>query len=207
MRKNVKYILTTAVSWRMICPRDKSIFERGISNDYFIQNTYRLWLEANPHDAPYHRICVAKKGEFMPRTKKKITAQSKKPEPGRKANGMGSLRQIIRNGNAYWEGRFSVKDPETGKLKQHSVSGKNKTEVEKKLRKALVEAEEGTYVEPSKMTVGQTYYYRRRLCYGCSEAVQGSADRSTIKSRTRLAGRRICIHKSPGAASFSQHGL
>ena len=91
----------------------------------------------------------------MPRPKKKITAQNKKPEPGRKANGMGSLRQIIRNGNAYWEGRFSVKDPETGKLKQHSISGKNKTEVEKRLRKALVEAEEGTYVEPSKMTVGQ----------------------------------------------------
>ena len=91
----------------------------------------------------------------MPRPKKKITAQNKKPEPGRKANGTGSLRQIIRNGNAYWEGRFSVKDPETGKLKQHSISGKNKTEIEKRLRKALVEAEEGTYVEPSKMTVGQ----------------------------------------------------
>ena len=72
MRKNVKYILTTAVSWRMICPRDKSIFERGISNDYFIQNTYRLWLEANPHDAPYHRICVAKKGEIMPRPKQTV---------------------------------------------------------------------------------------------------------------------------------------
>ena len=55
MHKNVKYILTTAVSWRMICPHDKSIFERGISNDYFIQNTYRLWLEANLHDAPYQR--------------------------------------------------------------------------------------------------------------------------------------------------------
>lgn len=101
------------------------------------------------------RICVAKKGENMPRSKKKITAQNKKPEPGRAANGMGSLRQKTVKGNTYWVGRFSVRDSETGKLKQHSVSGKNKTEVEKRLRKALVEAEEGTYVEPSKMTVGQ----------------------------------------------------
>lgn len=155
MHKNVKYILTTAVSWRMICPRDKSIFERGISNDYFIQNTYRLWLEANPHDAPYHRICVAKKGEFMPRTKKKITAQSKKPEPGRKANGMGSLRQKTVKGNIYWEGRYSVTDPVTGKTKQRSLSGKTEVEVYKKLAKVQTDIEARTYIEPTKITVGQ----------------------------------------------------
>lgn len=71
---------------------------------------------------------MAKKGENMPRSKKKITPQNKKPEPGRKANGMGSLRQKIVKGNTYWVGRFSVRDPLTGKLKQHSVCDKDPTE-------------------------------------------------------------------------------
>ena len=72
----------------------------------------------------------------MPRTKKKITAQNKKPEPGRNANGMGSLRQKTVKGNTYWEGRYSVIDPVTGKTKQRSVSGKSEAEVYKKLAKS-----------------------------------------------------------------------
>ena len=91
----------------------------------------------------------------MPRKKKKITPQNKKPEPGRKANGMGSLRQKTVKGNTYWEGRFSVIDPLTGKVKQRSVSGKTEAEVYKKMAKAQTEINERTYIEPSKMTVGQ----------------------------------------------------
>lgn len=92
----------------------------------------------------------------MPRTKsKKITPSNKKPEARRKANGMGSLRQKTVKGQVYWEGRYSVTDPLTGQTKQRSVSGTDKTEVEKKLRKILVEIDEGTYAEPSKMTVGE----------------------------------------------------
>ena len=91
----------------------------------------------------------------MPRTKKKITAQNKKPAPGRRANGTGSIRQRTKNGKVYWEGRYSVKDPLTGDNIQRSVSGKTEGEVYKKLIKAQTEIEQGTYIEPSKMTVGE----------------------------------------------------
>lgn len=91
----------------------------------------------------------------MPRKKKKITSQNKKPEPGRKANGMGSLRQKTVKGNTYWVGRFSVRDPLTGKLKQHSVCDKDPTEAYNKLIQAQVEVNQGAYIEPSKMTVEQ----------------------------------------------------
>ena len=91
----------------------------------------------------------------MPRTKKKITAQNKKPAPGRRANGTGSIRQRTKNGKVYWEGRYSVKDPLTGDNIQHSVSGKTEGEVYKKLIKTQTEIDQGTYIEPSKMTVGE----------------------------------------------------
>ena len=91
----------------------------------------------------------------MPRTKKKITAQNKKPEPGRNANGMGSLRQITRKGKEYWEGRYSVKDQLTGKNIQRSVYGKTKAEASKNLSKVLLTIDEGTYVAPSKQTLGE----------------------------------------------------
>lgn len=91
----------------------------------------------------------------MPRTKKKITPQNKKPEPGRKANGMGSLRQKTVKGNTYWEGRYSVMDPLTGKSVQRSISGKDQAEVYKRLSKLQEEVDEGTYVAPSKQTLGE----------------------------------------------------
>ena len=91
----------------------------------------------------------------MPRTKKKITAQNKKPESGRNANGMGSLRQKTVKGNIYWEGRYSVIDPVTGKSVQRSIFGKDQAEVYAKMIKAQTEINEGTYIEPSKMTVGE----------------------------------------------------
>ena len=91
----------------------------------------------------------------MPRTKKKITAQNKKPESGRNANGMGSLRQITRKGKEYWEGRYSVKDQLTGKNIQRSVYGKTKAEASKNLSKVLLTIDEGTYVAPSKQTLGE----------------------------------------------------
>ena len=73
----------------------------------------------------------------------------------RKANGMGSLRQKTVKGNTYWVGRFSVRDPLTGKLKQHSVCDKDPTEAYNKLIQAQVEVNQGAYIEPSKMTVEQ----------------------------------------------------
>lgn len=91
----------------------------------------------------------------MPRPKKKITAQNKKPESGRNANGEGSVRQKTVKGHIYWEGRYSVTDPLTGKVTQRSVSGRSQNEVYKKLVKAQNEIEEGIYIAPSKMTVGE----------------------------------------------------
>lgn len=90
----------------------------------------------------------------MPR-KKKITPQIVEPAPGRKGNGMGSIRKKTVKGKTYWEGRYSVKDPLTGANIQRSVSGKTEAEVYKKLIKAQTEIEQGTYIEPSKMTVGE----------------------------------------------------
>ena len=88
--------------------------------------------EAKRMMRPYHNVSAwQQKGEVMPRTKKKITPSNKKPEPRRKANGMGSIRQKTVKGKVYWEGRYSVTDPLTGKIKQRSVSGTDKTEVEK----------------------------------------------------------------------------
>lgn len=55
----------------------------------------------------------------------------------------------------YWEGRYSVTAPLTGKMKQHAISGTNKIEIEKRLRKVLVEVDEGAYIPPSKQTPGE----------------------------------------------------
>lgn len=76
------------------------------------------------------------------------------------ASGGGSIRKktVMRNGKEYtfWEGRLTVGiDPGTGRQKQRSVSGKTQKEVAQKLRQLSVEVDNGTYQEPSKMTVGQ----------------------------------------------------
>jgi len=86
----------------------------------------------------------------MPRMKK----SSKEPAPGRKANGMGTIRQKTVKGHTFWEGRYSVKDPVSGKSVQRSVSGKTEAEVYSKMIKAQTEINEGTYIGPKKMTVG-----------------------------------------------------
>ena len=132
-------------------------FRRRPHHDKYFLQLFRLQLEllvANSHDAS--DLCQrGLEGGVMPRTKKKITAQNKKPEPGRNANGMGSLRQKTVKGNIYWEGRYSVADPVTGKSVQRSISGKDQAEVYAKMIKAQTEINKGTYIEPSKMTVGE----------------------------------------------------
>lgn len=75
------------------------------------------------------------------------------------AAGSGSIRKktTVKNGKAYtfWEGRITVGiDPKTGKQKQRSVSGKTKKEVAQKLRQLTTEIDQGTYQEPTKITVG-----------------------------------------------------
>ena len=78
----------------------------------------------------------------------------------RSAKGAGTIRKktITNNGKnyTYWEARYTVgTDPVTGKQIQRSVTGKSKTEVSQKLRQATVEIDQGTYVDPTKLTVNE----------------------------------------------------
>lgn len=67
------------------------------------------------------------------------------------AKGGGTIRQ---RSDGRWEARFTVgRDPGTGKQIQRSVYGKTQQEVRKKLQAACVAIDEGTYTEPSKLTL------------------------------------------------------
>ncbi len=69
------------------------------------------------------------------------------------SNGSGSIRQ---RSDGRWEARYVVGiDPATGKSIRKSIYGKTQKEVRQKLRAAVAAVDDGTYVEPSKMTVGQ----------------------------------------------------
>ncbi|MDP4120150.1 MAG: site-specific integrase [Bacillota bacterium] len=76
----------------------------------------------------------------------------------RNAQGAGSIRKktVISKGKeyTYWEARYTAGvDPGTGKQVQKSVSGKTQKEVREKLQAVSVTLNEGTYTEPSKLTV------------------------------------------------------
>ena len=76
------------------------------------------------------------------------------------AAGTGTIRKktITRKGKeyTYWEARYTEGyDPGTGKQIQRSVTGKTQKEVAKKLKEATAAIDAGTYIAPSKMTVGQ----------------------------------------------------
>lgn len=78
----------------------------------------------------------------------------------RGAHGGGTIRKktITRNGQpyTYWEARVTVgRDPGTGKQIQKSFSGKTQKEVREKMQAAAVDVNNSTYIEPSKLTVGQ----------------------------------------------------
>ena len=67
--------------------------------------------------------------------------------------GNGSVRQRT---DGRWEGRYTAGyNPETGKQIQRSVYGKTKREARQKLNKVLNDMQEGTYIEPTSMTVGE----------------------------------------------------
>lgn len=78
----------------------------------------------------------------------------------RAAQGAGTIRKktVYRKGGAYtyWEARITVgHNPGTGKQIQRSFSGKTQKEVREKMQAAAVALNEGTYQQPSKMTVGE----------------------------------------------------
>ena len=76
------------------------------------------------------------------------------------ASGMGNIRKKSRTVNGktytYYEARYTEGfDPGTGKHIQRSISGKTQKEVALKLKAAIASLDSGTYVAPSKMTVGE----------------------------------------------------
>lgn len=78
----------------------------------------------------------------------------------RAAQGTGTIRKktVTRRGAeyTYWEARVTVgRDPGTGKQMQKSFTGKTQKEVREKMQAAAVEVNNNSYIEPSKLTLGQ----------------------------------------------------
>ena len=76
------------------------------------------------------------------------------------AKGGGTIRKktVTRGGKeyTYWEARITTgRDPGTGKQVQRSITGKTQKEVREKLQAAAVNVNDGTYMDPSRLTVGQ----------------------------------------------------
>lgn len=71
----------------------------------------------------------------------------------RSASGAGSIRQ---RPDGRWEARYTAgRNPGTGRQMQKSVYGATQDEVVKKLRRVLTQQDEGTLLEPSRLTIGQ----------------------------------------------------
>lgn len=71
----------------------------------------------------------------------------------RGAQGGGSIRK---RSDGRWEGRYSLgTDSKTGKQIQKSVYGKTQKEVRQKLSQIVTEIDEGTYVAPTSMKLGE----------------------------------------------------
>lgn len=76
------------------------------------------------------------------------------------AKGGGNIRKktVTRGGKeyTYWEARITTgRDPGTGKQVQRSFTGKTQKEVREKLQAAAVAVNDGTYTDPSRLTVAQ----------------------------------------------------
>ncbi len=69
----------------------------------------------------------------------------------RNAQGTGTIRQ---RPDGRWEARYTLgRDPGTGKQIQKSIYGATQGEVRKKLQAVSVSIDEGTYVEPARLTL------------------------------------------------------
>jgi integrase len=71
--------------------------------------------------------------------------------PRRRGNGEGTIYQ---RKNGTWAGLLTIGRDENGKLKRLSFSGRTRKEVAEKLAKAKAELQQGTFVEPNKLTLG-----------------------------------------------------
>ena len=85
---------------------------------------------------------------------------SRSKKSSRASNGSGTIRKIEtkRNGKTYtyWQGRYTAGyDPGTGKQIQRSITGKSQKEVAQRLRQVTSEIDNGVYIPPCDLTVGQ----------------------------------------------------
>ena len=73
--------------------------------------------------------------------------------PKRGAQGNGTIRQ---RPDGRWEARYTAgRDPGTGKQVRKSIYGATQKEVRQRLNAVVKELDEGTYTEPSKLTLAQ----------------------------------------------------
>ncbi len=103
------------------------------------------------------------------------------------AKGGGTIRKktVTRSGKeyTYWEARVTVgRDPGTGKQIQRSFTGKTQKEVREKMQAAAVAVTEGTYTEPSRLTVGQWFDIWIRDYLGSNKPSTVSAYQRNIKN-------------------------
>ena len=111
------------------------------------------------------------------------------------APGAGTIRKktVNRNGKkyTYWEARYTEGyDPGTGKQIQRSITGKTQKEVSQKLKTATLAIDTGTYIAPSKQTLGE--WLDIWLATYCSN----------IKPRTReIYNTDIRVHIKPSLGS------
>lgn len=106
------------------------------------------------------------------------------------AAGTGTIRKktITRNGKdyTYWEARYTAGyDPGTGKQIQRSVTGKTQKEVAKKLKEATASIDAGTYIAPSKLTVGQWLDTWAEKYLGGVKPLTVTSYKSTIKTHLK----------------------
>lgn len=80
----------------------------------------------------------------------------------RSAKGKGTLRQVTKEKNGksytYWEGQITIGiDPGTGKQKRKTFTGKKQGDVVKAMQAAQNAVNEGSFFEPSKLTVKEWF--------------------------------------------------
>lgn len=99
----------------------------------------------------------------------------------RRGNGEGSISRRTSDGR--WEGKYTVQTPNGSKRK--TIYGKKKSEVARKLTKAIADADGRIFTEERDMTAGE--YFKRWL----SDAVRGTVRDSTFSRDKYLVNNHI----------------
>lgn len=120
----------------------------------------------------------------------------------RNAAGSGTIRKktVMRNGKeySYWEARYTEGyDPGTGKQIQRSVTGKTQKEVAQKLKVATTSIDAGTYIPPSKLTVGEWLDIWQRDYLGGVKPRTADSYRTTVETHLKPAFGAVRLESLP----------